>query len=880
MTIITQPRIEKITFEHYADPLGIDTPSPRISWQFSNGVKDWEQSEYEMTLFKDHASPSEIFSVQSSESVLVPWPAAPLSSRQRVTVTVRARSKNGSWTERAESVVEAGLLDKQDWTSDFVTCSIDQPLDKSKRPFRLRQSFTVPSSLLSRARLYVTALGVYESYLNGVRIGENVLAPGWTSYKSRLSYQTYDVTHLVKEGTNVIGAWVGEGWYAGVLGYQGGQRNIFGDRIGLMAQLEIDGTPVQTQWEWSYGSITSSGIYAGETYDTNQEDLDFNKGDWTPSKTLPFPSCKLFASQSPPIRVVKAVKPVNIFSTPSGKTIIDFGQNLGGVIKVLNNPAKRENSEIVIRHAEVMENEELGTRPLRYAEATDRIVLGGRSIAGWSPKFTFHGFRYVEITGWSDVRLQDIEASVLQSSMDRVGDFECSHALINKLHENAVWSTMGNTIGIPSDCPQRDERLGWTGDVCVFSPTMSYLFDTSGFLSEWLQDLWQDQHKLDGVVPIFVPDTGTDVSTPEAIWGDASVIVPRDLYTAHGDLDILRRQFDSVQMWLDRGVKRDRLTGLWSREADQLGDWLAPKAPPETPNMGPTDNLLVADAWLVHSTKEAAKIAKKINRKPEAEKYEQQATVLADALYDEYVTRSGRLVSETQTALCLLLHLNIYPSPSKCRPNYQALFSERLATSVSKANWLIDTGFAGTPIVLPTLADNGHLSHAYRMLQATECPSWLSPVLLGATTIWERWDSMLADGTINPGEMTSFNHYALGSVATFMHEYIGGLRSLSPGWKEILIKPQPGGTVTSARTSHISPYGKVSVEWSIKDGSLEVSVDVPPNCTAQVELPGKSDIERVGSGQRNYTVPYALPDFPPPSYIPHFAPVRPDVWAA
>ncbi|WVW82599.1 hypothetical protein I302_104610 [Kwoniella bestiolae CBS 10118] len=881
MTITLTAEIVDVTFEQYPNSLGIGIPCPRISWRYASDAKDWYQTEYEIEIREAEQGTCQTYTFTSESSVLVPWPAPPLKSRQRVQLGVRARSSNGLWTNRLETEVEAGLLQESDWSNSFVSSSLIQPADKAKRPYRLRQSFIIQASKIHTARLYITALGVYESYMNGVRIGEDVLSPGWTSYSARLPYQTYDVSSLVREGSNVLGAWVGEGWYSGVLGYQGGSRNIFGDRPGLLAQLEINGEPVQGKWEWSFGAITSSGLYEGEKYDTNLPDCsDLSQGEWQEADILPRPSCRLFSSQSPPIRVVRAVKPVELITTPSGKIILDFGQNLAGVVRLLCNPPSNSDSQLIIRHAEVLEHGELGTRPLRFASATDTIILSDRNITGHFPRFTFHGFRYAEITGWPTISINDVEALVFQSSMDPSGTFTCSHSLINRLHENAIWSTMANTIAIPSDCPQRDERLGWTGDVCVYSPTMSYLFNSSGFLSEWLQDLWHDQQKLDGVVPIFIPDTGTDVSTPEAIWGDASVLVPNDVYVSSGDLNVLERQFESVKMWLDKGVTRNPSTGLWSGDRDQLGDWLAPRAPPETPNMGPTDNILVADAWLIHSTRTAGKIAHSIGRLADAATYQKQAEELIEEFYAEYVTRSGRLVSETQTALCLLLHFEIFPTQRKDILDYRSLFSERLAHLVAKANWLIDTGFAGTPIVLPTLADNGHLSHAYRMLQATECPSWLSPVLLGATTIWERWDSMLADGSINPGEMTSFNHYALGSVASFMHEYVGGLSPLSPGWKNISIHPRPGGTITSAKTSHQSPYGKIGVEWEIREGVFHMSVEVPPNCTAEVIVPGSGQRETIGSGLRQYSSQYTLPSFPPPPYIPHFAPVRPNEWAA
>jgi len=726
---------------------------------------------------------------------------------------------------------------------------------------------------------------MYEAYLNGKRIGQDLFTPGWTSYYARLAYQTYDVTDMLHEGENVLSAWVGEGWYAGVLGYGGGTRNIYGERTALIAQLEVDGKAIvstDASWEWSHGAIVTSEIYNGETYDTTLPDTDFKDGQWSPIETLSLPSISLFSTQSPPVRIVDTVKPIELITTPSGQTIIDFGQNFAGTVRILSDPPA-ESKELVIRHAEVLEHGELGTRPLRYAKATDRLTLSGRSVKGYTPKFTSHGFRYAEVTGWPGIKLEDLEGVVFQSSMERSGDFSCSHKTIDRLYQNCIWSTIANTISVPTDCPQRDERLGWTGDICVFSPTMSYMFDTAGFLGEWLKDLAHDQKRLNGVVPIFVPDTGTDHSYPEAIWGDASVLTPYDLFQASGDAAILETQYESITSWLNQGIQRDTSTGLWSKQQDQLADWLAPRASPETPNMGPSDNMLVADAWLIHSTKTAAKIARALGKEEDATRREQEAEHLTTMFYREYVTPSGRVVSDTQTALCLMLHYDIFPQPKNgsvkgSSADYRKIFANRLVELVRRANWQVDTGFAGTPIVLQTLAATGNIDHAYRMLQSKNCPSWLACVLLGATTIWERWDSMLVDGTINPGEMTSFNHYALGSVANFMHEYIGGLSSLEPGWKRVLIKPQPGGTVTSAKTSHVSPYGRVSCGWRVEGGELKVDVSVPPNCTAEVVLPGLT--KSIGSGSHSYSVPFQQPAFPPKVYEPHFAPVRPNEWVA
>jgi len=794
-------------------------------------------------------------------------------------VSVRVQGSDDLWLASADLYVEAGLLLRSDWKAVPISAPVPPP--GVKRPFRVRSTFTVPPT--SKARLYITALGLYEAYLNGRRIGEDLFTPGWTSYHARLAYQTYDVTDLLTEGENVLGAWVGEGWYAGVLGYGGGTRDIYGDRTALIAQLEVDGQPIistSQDWEWSHGAVVSSELYNGETYDTALPDTDFTRGEWSPVRTLPTPTIQLFSSQSPPVRVVSTIKPVEIITTPSGQTIVDFGQNFAGSIRILSDPPT-DSTELVIRHAEVLEHGELGTRPLRYAKATDRLAMSGKSIKGYTPKFTSHGFRYAEVTGWPGLALSNLEGVVYQSSMERSGDFSCSHELINRLYQNCLWSTIGNTISVPTDCPQRDERLGWTGDICVFSPTMSYMFNTAGFLGEWLKDLAHDQKRLNGVVPIFVPDTGTDHSYPEAIWGDASVLTPYDLYQASGDAAVLSTQYESVTSWLNNGVQRDTFTGLWSKAQDQLADWLAPKASPDTPNMGPSDNMLVADAWLIHSTKIAAKIARALGKEDDAVRRDHEAEVLTTMFYREYVTPSGRVVSDTQTALCLLLRYDIFPTPKNgsakgSSADYRKIFATRLVELVRRANWQVDTGFAGTPIVLQTLASTGNIDHAYRMLQSRNCPSWLACVLLGATTIWERWDSMLADGTINPGEMTSFNHYALGSVASFMHEHIGGLSPLEPGWKRILVRPQPGGTVSSAKTSHVGPYGRISSEWCIAGGQLKVDIVVPPNSTAEIVLPG---LERsVGSGAHSFAVAFEQPAFPPKVYEPHFAPVRPNEW--
>ncbi|WVF71810.1 hypothetical protein IAT40_006618 [Kwoniella sp. CBS 6097] len=875
--------ISRVQIEHYTSPLGIGEPSPRLSWRYEGESRDWTQASYDVRVTRAGGRVDE-HHVDSSNSILEPWPSAPLSSREAVKVEVRSIGTGGDTTEWAGVFVEAGLLNRKDWSAEMVSCE-EQPLDKPKKSFRVRSGFDV--SQLGKARLYITAHGLYEAYVNGQRVGEEYLSPGWTDYNYHLNYRVFDVSHLIKQGANVLGAWVGEGWYAGRLGYTGEcARNRYGSRPALFAQLEVDGKVVAATgegWTWAYGAIETSELYDGEVYDTNKEenwsDVQYAEktNSWQDVHITDPPKAELLSSQNPPIRAVETIKPIEIITAPSGKTIIDFGQNFAGLVRLTGEPPS--SGQLVLRYAEVLEHGELGVRPLRVCAATDTIILGGRSAKGYEPKFTSHGFRYTEITGWDNITISDIVGIVLQSAMERTGHFECSHSHLNQLHKNVVYSTISNTISIPTDCPQRDERLGWTGDIQVFTPTLSCLFDSSGFLKDWFKDVYVDQKELKGVVPVVVPNIlkNPKANAPFAIWGDVAVITPHDLYQAFGDRQILQDQYDSMQLWLEQGVVRDPVTGLWSRSVPQLSDWLHPKADPSAPAAGPTDNHLVADAWLIHTCRVFSKVSAILGQQQVADKYAKRVEAMIESFWDEYITKNGRVISDTQTALASIVHFDLFPSsPSSSRRADKQVFIDRLGDLVSSDMWKVSTGFAGTPIILHALRDAGLLHHAYRMLLGKTSPSWLSPILLGATTIWERWDSMLADGSINPGEMTSFNHYALGSVASFLHAVVGGLSPLQPGWREILIRPEPGGTVTSAKTSFLSPLGLVSCDWRIEnEDTLLVKVSVPPNARAKIVLPGVE--EWIGSGKREYKVKYEKdPRFPPVPPLPVFAKPAPD----
>ncbi|KAK6911037.1 hypothetical protein I203_105072 [Kwoniella mangroviensis CBS 8507] len=851
--------IEAVQAEHHQSGFGIAHSSPRLSWRFaSTDLKDWKQVSYEIVITREGGK-EEQYKVESSGSILVPWPSQPLSSREIVNVKVRSTGNDGKTTNWSEIRIEAAFLDRKEWKANLISGPAQEDKDKPKKPFRLRKKFDV-SELSKKGRLYATAHGLYEVTINGKVVGDRVLTPGWTSYKYHLNYQTYDITSLLKHGENEIVAYVGEGWYAGRLG-RPGTRNVWGDRLGFIGQLELDNKlTLVTDDTWESlmdGPVKNSEIYNGEIYDTTHSD---STTQITRSEVLPFPEAELISSDAPPVRRVKEVKPIEIITTKSGKTILDFGQNLVGWVRI-NNDLQGE--ELFIRTAEVLEHGELGVRPLRTAEPNDRIVLGGKT-KGWEPKFTFHGFRYAEINGVNPT-LDDFTAIVIFSDMRRTGTFHSSHSMINRLHENVVWGMMSNFVSVPTDCPQRDERLGWTGDIQVFAPTANYLFDTSGFLSGWLKDVYSEQQYWKGVPPTVVPFIPPNASNdpwpkPHAVWADVVAITPWDLYTSAGDRGILESQWESMKLWLDKGLPRGE-NGLYNPLAPQYADWLDPNAPPQYPAHGRTDTHLVANAYLVYVTSLVARIGKLLGKPAsETSKYEQDAKKFKKLFQEEYISSKGRLVSDTQTAYALALKFGLMEDDQVERAR------ERLEYLCKWNFFKVSTGFAGTPILLPVLSENG-LSHiAYRMLQERDNPSWLYSVGMGATTIWERWDSALPDGSINPGQMTSFNHYALGAVAQFMHESIGGLSALKPGWKKALIRPQPGGTITSASTSFSSPYGTYAVDWKIENNKLKVSIEVPPNGLAKVVLPGSGE-DDIGSGKKSYEVDWKEDERWPPKGI-------------
>jgi alpha-L-rhamnosidase len=513
-------------------------------------------------------------------------------------------------------------------------------------------------------------------------------------------------------------------------------------------------------------------------------------------------------------------------------------------------------------------------RPLRNAKATDEYVLRGVGVETWEPTFTFHGFRYVEVEGWpaGNVDPSAFVAVVVHSDFAQTGVFSCSNDLLNRLHQNAEWGLRGNFVGVPTDCPQRDERLGWTGDLQTFAPTASFMFDVAGFLADWLEDLKAEQID-DGRVTLVVP-VGPHEQFPmgkfaAAAWGDAATIVPWTMYQRFGDKGVLARQFDSMRAWVDfvRALAGEKL--LWP-EMFQLGDWLDPDAPPDQPWRAKTDAVLVATAYFAQSAHLVSQAARVLGLADQADEYGQLADGIRRAFRDEYVTSSGLVSSDSVTAYSLALMFDLYE-----KEEHRARAGARIALLSAARGYQVSTGFVGTPLVLPALSSVGDSTTAFRLLTETACPSWLYPVTMGATTMWERWDAMLPDGSINPGEMTSFNHYSFGSVADWMQQTIGGISPEEPGYRTIRFSPVPGRRVTSADCALRTPYGHAGCRWKLEGRELTLEVDVPPNTSAIVHRPGLGDPEIwVGSGTHCWT--YAVSE----EQAVEWADVPPEPWPA
>ena len=860
MTDLYEVRAVDLRCGHLRNPLGIAPERVRFSWRLAGEGERRVQLAYRVVVVAgllaevDDAEVSAAWDsgwVESAAHLDIAYEGAVLPCRRAFSWAVKVRdeeSRESTWSETAFFETE---LDRHlDWDGAWIGLGPDGtgmevpsgsgPVDgvanaQLPAPY-LRRSFYLSEPVAS-ARLHVTALGLYEARLNGARVGDAVLTPGWTDYRCRIQYQSYDVTSVLRQGENVLGVILADGWYAGFFGFLAKHAGAFyGEQPEALVELFITGVSDEElriasdeEWRGSTGAIRRADLLMGESIDTTCEKVgwdlpDFDASSWPRAVCVPRDERPLVADPGPAIRVCEQLPALAITRDTHGRQIVDFGQNLAGWVR-LRLPAGVE-GHCVIRHGEVLSGDgSLYTENLRSARASDDICFASDREHVVEPRFTFHGFRYAEVSGYPGELPKDAAvACVVHSDIERAGTFECSNPSINRLFANIDWGQRGNFIGIPTDCPQRDERLGWLGDAQIFVRTACYNRDVSAFFGKWLDDV-VDAQQPSGAFTDVAPNLGLLWAGAPA-WGDAGVIVPWTIWKMYGDRSVLHRYFSAMESWMDF-IARDNPSYL--REVNlgnNYGDWLAPQG-------DLTPRSLLATAYWAYDAALMAEIADAIDETSVADRYRDLRERIADAFARAFVAENGKLASDTQTAYVLGLHMDLIPQPLRARS------AERLVAAIERAGWHLSTGFVGVGYLLPVLSQHGYSNVAYRLLVQDSFPSWRYALDRGATTIWERWDGITEEGDFQSPEMNSFNHYSLGSVGEWLYRFVLGI-DLAPGssgFQRVVVAPHPGGSLTFARGAYRSASGTISSAWERDDRTFRLAVEIPPGVTATVYVP-------------------------------------------
>ncbi|MBN2909745.1 family 78 glycoside hydrolase catalytic domain [Polycladomyces sp. WAk] len=857
--VVTSFSVCKLRCEYKENPIGIDVLRPRFSWQIQSDARDVMQTAYQIQVSENDPDFQQVIwdtgQVRSDQSVHVEYEGPPLKSCTRYYYRVRAWNQEGEMSEWSEiALFEMGLLRADEWRAKWITPEFET--DQTQVCPLLRTTFTIEGQVKT-ARVYVTSLGLYELQLNGERVGDWVLTPGWTSYNNRLQYQTYDVTHHLRGGANAIGVILGNGWYKGELGWEGA-RNVYGNQRAVLLQMHIQYADGRNQtvvsdetWTSQTGPILMSEIYHGEIYDARLErsgwsTAEYDDSDWYGVTVLPRGKDMLVAQENMPTRIVEEIRPVRLIHTPAGEKVLDMGQNMVGWIRFkVKAPA---GTEIVLRHAEVLDRDgNFYTGNLRKAKQTIRYVCKGEGEEWYQPHFTYQGFRYVQIEGVpGDVKLDDFIGCVIHSDLEQTGRFECSNALVNQLQHNILWGQKGNFVDIPTDCPQRNERLGWTGDAQIFIRTAAFNMNVAPFFTKWLRDLKADQWPSGGVpsvIPNIFPEDSEVLSSSSA-WADAAVICPWTVYLCYGDKRLLEEQYDSMKAWVEYMRSQGDNEYLYNT-GSHYGDWLGLDAK-ENSYKGATDEDYIATAFYAYSTRLLARAARVLGKHDDVEEYETLYKNIVEHFRREFVTPNGRLSVPTQTAHVLALWFDLVDESHRGR------IARTLAKYIEDNNCHLSTGFVGTPYLCHALSQNGYNALAYKLLLQTDYPSWLYQVTKGATTMWEHWDSIKVDGSFWSDDMNSFNHYAYGAVGEWLYRVVAGIDTDEehPGYKHILIRPKPEPALKYVKASLQTMYGEVAAHWGFVDGQhMEVFVRIPANTTATVVLP-HATLSAVREGDR------------------------------
>lgn len=842
-----QTSVQHLLTENKPDPVGVDATVPRFSWQLVSNKRNTVQTAYAIEVFASGNKKLPVWNsgkVNTAQSVFIPYAGQVLQSGKKYKWIVQVWDNNGTVAAKSDTAsFQMGLLDVSDWKAKWIEPGYVE--DSVMRPSPMfRKQFSANKKIVS-ATAYITSHGLYEAQINGKRVGDDYFTPGWTAYKKRLQYQEYDVTSLLAKGNNAIGVTLGNGWYRGVIGFSN-NRNVYGKDISLLFQLSItysDGTTEMVvsddSWKSSTGTLRYAEIYNGETIDAREAKNGwtlpgYDDSKWSGVKLASHSMDVLVATYNEAVKKKEIFKPVRIFKTPKGEQVIDFGQNLVGwvTIKVKGNAGDK----IVVSHAEVLDKTgNFYTTNLRAAKAQDTYILKGGEEEIFEPHFTWHGFQFVRLEGYpGELKPENFTAVALYSGMPPTGTFSSSNALVNQLQHNIQWGQKGNFIDVPTDCPQRDERLGWTGDAQVFSRTAAFNMNVNNFFSKWLKDVEADQLP-NGSVPFVVPNVLGERAAGSAGWADVANIIPWNVYLAYGDKRVLEQQYNSMKAWVGY-MQNNSKDDLWNT-GFHFGDWLFYR--PDDDNDGRaavTDKYLIAQCFFANSTQLVINAAKVLGKQDDVHTYEALLAKIKTAFVKEYLTSNGRLVSGTQTAYVLALNFDMLPESLRRQA------AERLVENIKNYGNHLTTGFLGTPYLCHVLTRFGYTDMSYNLLLQEKYPSWLYPVKMGATTIWERWDGIKPDGSFQVPSMNSYNHYSYGAIGDWMYRTMVGLDTYEdgPGYKHIKIQPHIGGGFTNANASLQTYYGKLSSGWKVETDKILMDVEIPANTTATVFVPANS----------------------------------------
>jgi len=815
-------KITSLKTNHIVNPISFQMDRPVFSWQVSD-VQGKRQKAARIRVAADPEMTQIIANTgwsASLDSLAVPVEMA-LAPRTRYYWDVSVETDAGEIGTSEVQFFETGKMEEP-WTGSWITCE-----QTSRHPI-FHKDIPVTGELAT-ARLYICGLGLYEAKINGIRVGNEYMTPYCNNYNAWVQAQTYDVTALLQKGGH-LSVTLGDGWYKGKFGHLC-RDNLYGSELKLMAEVHLryaDGceTVIGTDKSWSVtrSTITFSNIYDGEHRD---DTLPETAPEAVRLTTLEAPVVDRY---SLPVIVHEQLKPTALIHTPKGEIVLDMGQNLTGIFSLRIH--EKPGTVVHIQTGEVMQDGCFYNDNLRNAKSEYFYTCGDGEIV-LEPKFTFYGYRYVRIEGIADLKPEDFTALVLHSDLPEMGNLTTGHRKVNQLIENVKWGQKGNFLDVPTDCPQRDERMGWTGDAQVFSATSCYLRDSYAFYRKYLHDMHTEQNALDGMVPDVVPSFEDGYRSTACVWGDAAAIIPWNMYLFYGDKTILAESFNGMKSWVDYIRRYDGDTRAW-REHFHYGDWLALDHPSGKVDecKGGTDEGYIAYVYYMNSAEIVSKTAKILGREAEEQEYGALAARLRAFIRDEYFTPNGRCAADTQTGLLLALQYGLSPHPEVC----QKRLSEKLAMTGGK----LQTGFVGTPFLNRQLTEGGQIREAYDLLLNEEYPGWLYEVNLGATTIWERWNSLSPDGTVSSTGMNSFNHYAYGAIEEWMYRYMAGLQPLedTPGFRKVRVAPLPDSRIGSLEMRYQSAAGTYRVKWALhEEGEFHLEVEIPFNCEAELDLP-------------------------------------------